>query len=71
MENEKFLGTAVSWNLKHKKIGTGKSVEDSKYRNSCLDVFYSEAALQRSFQEKLFWKYAADLQENTHAEDCF
>ena len=28
----------------------------------------AEAALHRCSQEKKFWKYAADLQENTHAE---
>ena len=28
----------------------------------------SEAALQKCSQEKVFWKYAANLQENTHAE---
>ena len=31
----------------------------------------SEAATQRCSLEKLFWKYAADLQENTHAEVRF
>ena len=31
----------------------------------------SEVALQRFFNEKLFWKYAANLQENTHAEVWF
>ena len=31
----------------------------------------AEAALQRSSQEKVFWKYAAILQENTHAEVHF
>ena len=29
---------------------------------------FAEAALQSCFQEKVFWKYAANLQENTHAE---
>ena len=32
---------------------------------------YSEAALQRCSEEKVFWKYAANLQENTHAEMWF
>ena len=32
---------------------------------------YSEAATQRCFKEKVFWKYAANLQENTHAEVRF
>ena len=26
----------------------------------------TEAALQRCFYEKVFWKYAVNLQENTH-----
>ena len=28
----------------------------------------TEAVIQRCSYEKLFWKYAANLQENTHAE---
>ena len=28
-------------------------------------------AVQRCSEEKLFWKYAANLQENTHAEVWF
>ena len=28
----------------------------------------TEAATQRCSQEKIFWKYAANLQENPHAE---
>ena len=31
----------------------------------------SEAALQRCSYKKLFWKYAANLQENAHAEVLF
>ena len=31
----------------------------------------SEAALQRCSWEEVFWKYAANLQENTHAEVWF
>ena len=31
----------------------------------------SEAATQRCSWEKVFWKYAANLQENTHAEVRF
>ena len=31
----------------------------------------SEAAVQRCSLEKVFWKYAANLQENTHAEVWF
>ena len=31
----------------------------------------SEAAIQRCSYEKVFWKYAANLQENTHDEVWF
>ena len=31
----------------------------------------AETALQDCSQEKVFWKYAANLQENTHAEVWF
>ena len=31
----------------------------------------TEAALQSCFYEKVFWKYSANLQENTHAEVWF
>ena len=31
----------------------------------------SNLALQRFSYEKVFWKYALDLQENTHAEMQF
>ena len=31
----------------------------------------SEAAIQSCSEEKMFWKYAANLQENTHAEVQF
>ena len=34
-------------------------------------VFESEAALHRSCYKKVFWEYAADLLENTHAEVRF
>ena len=32
---------------------------------------FTEAAIQRCSQEKLFWKYAANLQKNTHVEVWF
>ena len=35
-----------------------------------LDIF-TEAAIQRCSEEKVFWKYAANLQENTHAKVWF
>ena len=31
----------------------------------------SEAAVRGCSEEKVFWKYAANLQENTHAEVRF
>ena len=33
-------------------------------------VEYPEAALERCSYKKVFWKYAANLQENTYAEVC-
>ena len=33
--------------------------------------FCSEAAIQRCSYKKLFWKYAANLQEKTHAKVWF
>ena len=41
-------------------------------RNQMKDSAYvSEVALQRCSYEKVFWKYAANLQEKTHAEVRF
>ena len=34
-------------------------------------VGFSEAAVQRCSSEKVFWKYAANLQENTHTKVWF
>ena len=31
-------------------------------------LYKTEAALQRCSEEKVFWKYAANLQEYTHVE---
>ena len=31
----------------------------------------TEAALQRRYYKKVFWKYAANLQENTRVEALF
>ena len=36
-----------------------------------LILHFLEAAIQRCSQEKVFWKYAANLLENTHAEVWF
>ena len=32
---------------------------------------WTEADVQRCFYEKMFWKYAVNLQENAHAEVWF
>ena len=50
--------------------------------NVCIQMKYStnvlfpinrdsEAATQRCSEEKVFWKYSANLQKNTHAEVWF
>ena len=38
---------------------------------SDLKLFGTEAALQRCSYKEVFWKYAVNLQENTHAEVRF
>ena len=40
-------------------------------QNQIENKDYTEAAVQRGFWEKMFWKYAANLQKNTHAEVWF
>ena len=40
------------------------------YKIDAMDDF-SGAALQRRSYKKVFWKYAANLQENTYAEVWF
>ena len=35
------------------------------------NIIVTEAALQRCSCEKVFWKYASNLQDNTHAEVWF
>ena len=34
-------------------------------------LVFSEAAIQRCSKEKVFWKYASNLQEKTHGEVLF
>ena len=34
-------------------------------------VLYTEAAIQKCSYGKVFWKYAATLQKNTHTEVWF
>ena len=36
-----------------------------------LKLFGTESALQRCSYKEVFWKYAVNLQENTHAEVRF
>ena len=36
-----------------------------------LENLTAEAAIQRCSYKKVFWKYAANLQENTHAKVWF
>ena len=36
-----------------------------------LHLQFSEVAVQRRSYKNVFWKYAADLQESTHAEVWF
>ena len=36
-----------------------------------MEPKFSEAVLQMCSYEKVFWKYAADLQENIHAKVGF
>ena len=47
-------------------------VENSKqFWINVIEKQYAEAAIQRCSQEKVFWKYVANLQENTHAKVQF
>ena len=39
--------------------------------NSSMGLSNSETAIQRCSCKKMFWKYAANLQEITHAEVWF
>ena len=36
-----------------------------------ISILHPEAATQRRSEKKVFWKYAANLQENAHAEVWF
>ena len=59
--------TIISWKSDNPASMVHK-VENIEYTMVFLDFF--EAAIQRWSQEKVFWKHAANLQENTHAEVC-
>ena len=39
-----------------------------KFTKNCMKFLASEAAVQWWYLEKVFWKYAANLQENSHAK---
>ena len=45
--------------------------QDQYFKGRNIHAFMKEAAIQRCSQEKLFCEYAANLQENTHAEVRF
>ena len=59
LEGKSFFGTDAIF-------GSGLAIGESKSFN--VDA---EAVLRRCSSEKVFWKYAANLQENTHAEEWF
>ena len=56
---------------KSDRIHTQSSLKYPKVRYAFAKILATEAATQRCFQEKMFWKYAANLQENSHAEVWF
>ena len=56
-------------NMNIKKWNLNELVLESKViKCKALGKVLTEAATQRCPYEKVFWKYAANLQENTHAE---
>ena len=54
-----------------KKVLTWKKSNVHGYLYPFLFKIMIETVLQRCSYEKVFWKYAADLQENNHAEVWF
>ena len=56
----------VSLERNHRKISEEKSVFTNYNGNGKWN--YTEGATQRCSKENVFWKYAANIQENTHAE---
>ena len=56
---------------KSDRIHTQSSLKYPKVRYAFAKILATEAATQRCFQEKMFWKYAANLQENSYAEVWF
>ena len=68
--NEKLVKKLEKEYLKSKYITNFK-----KFFIACgiikLTKVFTEGALQRCSYKKAFWKYAANLQENTHAEMWF
>ena len=51
----------------------GLSISDCVSGHDVYNHLYdiSEAVTQKCSEETIFWKYAADLQENTHANVWF
>ena len=48
-------------------VSSREAITQIRITNSLIQRT-TEAALRRCSQEKVFWKYAANLQENTYAE---
>ena len=62
------------WSLKILKIKLRKVLflyQKKTFTANSTKKKVSEAAVQRCSYEKVFWKYAANLQENTHAKVWF
>ena len=72
--NKKILHTEVasqpkSCESQKNMLWQQKKLCDTQKRESCW--LNTEAATQRCSEEKVLWKYATNLQENTHAEVRF
>ena len=52
-------------------ITSGWSLQTWSSRPKRQESLLQEAAFQRCSKQKVFWKYAATLQENTHTELWF
>ena len=55
------------WTPLEKRVKRQKQPLKLLCKNSCFYKFLKEVT-QKCSWEKVFWKYAADLQKNTHAE---
>ena len=65
-----ILVTATSQNIRHFLYTSVWNINDWLLRVKSPEGFwhYTEAALQKSSYKNVFWNYAANLQENIHAE---